>query len=51
MEIPFLVILDHNGQQVSDNGIRDLQNHQSGQIIEAWEKMQIANADEAGAAQ
>ena len=27
MEIPFLVVLGANGQQVSDNGIRDLQNN------------------------
>ena len=42
MEIPFLVILDNNGVQVSDNGIRDLQNHQNDTIIESWEKMQVA---------
>ena len=29
MEIPMLIVLGANGQQVSDNGIRDLQNNQS----------------------
>ena len=27
MEIPMLIVLGANGQQVSDNGIRDLQNN------------------------
>ena len=52
MEIPMLIVLNNaNGQQVSDNGIRDLQNNQSGTIIEAWEKMNEASEAEAGAAQ
>ena len=50
MEIPMLTILDATGKQVSDNGIRDLQNNQSNAILEAWEKMQEA-ANEGAAAQ
>ena len=52
MEIPMLIVLGANGQQVSDNGIRDLQNNQSSAIIEAWEKMaEAAEADNGQAAQ
>ena len=50
MEIPMLIVLGANGQQVSDNGIRDLQNNQSGAIIEAWEKMAEASEAENGQA-
>ena len=51
MEIPMLIVLGANGQQVSDNGIRDLQNNQSSAIIEAWEKMaEQADADNGQAA-
>ena len=51
MEIPMLIVLGANGQQVSDNGIRDLQNNQSSTIIEAWEKMaEAAEADNGQAA-
>ena len=50
MEIPMLIILGANGQQVSDNGIRDLQNHVSAAIIEVWEKMAEASEAEAGQA-
>ena len=45
MEIPMLIILNAQGKQVSDNGIRDLQNHQSNALIEAWEKMEQEAAD------
>ena len=48
MEIPMLIVLGANGQQVSDNGIRDLQNHQSNAIVEAWEKMAEASEAETG---
>ena len=51
MEIPMLTILDSTGKQVSDNGIRDLQNNQSSAILEAWEKMQESANAEGGAAQ
>ena len=50
MEIPMLIVLGANGQQVSDNGIRDLQNNQSAAIIEAWEKMAEASEAENGQA-
>ena len=50
MEIPMLIVLGANGQQVSDNGIRDLQNATSNAIIEAWEKMAEASEAEAGQA-
>ena len=46
MEIPMLIILAADGQQVSDKGISDLQNNPSNAVVEAWEKMQ----QEAGAA-
>ena len=37
MEIPMLVILDAtSGEQVSSDGIQNLQNHQSTVIVEAW---------------
>ena len=49
MEIPMLVILAPNGQQVSDKGISDLQNHRK-DAVEAWDKMVEAQQAEAGAA-
>ena len=49
MEIPMLIILGADGKQVSDNGIRDLQNNQSTGIIEAWEKMASQAESEAAA--
>ena len=49
MEIPMLIVLGRDGKQVSDNGIRDLQNHASNAIVESWEKM--AEAVEAGEGQ
>ena len=53
MEIPMLIVLNNaNGQQVSDNGIRDLQNNAAGAVVEAWEKMnQASEADNAAAQQ
>ena len=52
MEIPMLIVLKaETGQQVSDNGIRDLQNNASSTIIEAWDKMASqAEADNGQAA-
>ena len=49
MEIPMLVILGPNGQQVSDKGISDLQNHRA-DVVEAWDKMVEVAQSEAGAA-
>ena len=49
MEIPMLIILAPNGQQVSDKGISDLQNHRK-DSVEAWDKMVQAQEAEAGAA-
>lgn len=48
MEIPMLIIVGPNGAQVSENGIRDLQNHRL-DCIEFWDK--AVEAGDSGAAQ
>ena len=53
MEIPKLIICDPQGKQISENGVADLNTHQSDAIVEAWEKMASnaeAEAANAGAA-
>ena len=53
MEIPKLIVCDPQGKQISENGVADLNTHQSDAIVEAWEKMASnaeAEAANAGAA-
>ena len=51
MEIPMLLVVRAaNGQQVSENGVADLQNHHA-DVVEAWDKMVEANEAGAGAAE
>ena len=51
MEIPMLLVVRAaNGQQVSENGVADLQNHHA-DVVESWDKMVEANEAGAGAAE